>query len=90
MKRRADFCLDFSQGFYARPAKAKDGSGLDLLNWEVGIPGKPNVCLAAHIVKATLLTAFVSTNTDAMGRRIVQVENVLSRRVPIKAAQVQI
>lgn len=30
------------QGFYARPAKAADGS-LDLMNWEVGIPGKPNV-----------------------------------------------
>jgi hypothetical protein len=30
------------QGFYARPAKAADGS-LDLMKWEVGIPGKPNV-----------------------------------------------
>ena len=30
------------QGFYARPAKAADGS-LDLMNWEVGIPGKANV-----------------------------------------------
>ncbi len=27
------------QGFYARPAKAADGS-LDLMNWEVGIPAK--------------------------------------------------
>lgn len=30
------------QGFYARPAKSADGS-LDLMKWEVGIPGKPNV-----------------------------------------------
>ena len=30
------------QGFYARPEKEADGS-LNLLVWEVGIPGKANV-----------------------------------------------
>ena len=31
-----------AQGFYARPEKEADGS-LNLLVWEVGIPGKANV-----------------------------------------------
>lgn len=30
------------QGFYAKPSKALDGS-LNLMEWEVGIPGKPGV-----------------------------------------------
>jgi hypothetical protein len=30
------------QGFYAKPAKAADGSQ-NLMEWEVGIPGKTNV-----------------------------------------------
>lgn len=29
-------------GFYARPEKKADAT-LDLMNWQVGIPGKPNV-----------------------------------------------
>ena len=32
------------QGFYAKPTKALDGS-MNLLEWEVGIPGKPGVGL---------------------------------------------
>ncbi len=31
-----------SQGFYAKPAKAADGS-MNLMDWEVGIPGKAGV-----------------------------------------------
>lgn len=31
---------DHPFGFYAKPAKGKDG-GLDLMNWTTGIPGKP-------------------------------------------------
>jgi len=36
------FICFFSQGFYAKPFKADDGS-LNLLEWEVGIPGKQGV-----------------------------------------------
>lgn len=32
------------QGFYAKPTKAADGS-MNLLEWEVGIPGKSGVCI---------------------------------------------
>lgn len=31
-----------SQGFYAKPSKAADGS-MNLMEWEVGIPGKEGV-----------------------------------------------
>ena len=34
--------LSFLQGFYAKPAKAADGS-MNLMEWEVGIPGKKDV-----------------------------------------------
>ncbi len=30
------------QGFYAKPTKASDGS-MNLMEWEVGIPGKEGV-----------------------------------------------
>lgn len=33
---------DFFKGFYAKPAKALDGS-MNLMEWEVGIPGKSKV-----------------------------------------------
>lgn len=31
------------QGFYAKPVKAADGT-MNLMEWEVGIPGKAGVC----------------------------------------------
>ena len=31
------------QGFYAKPVKAADGT-MNLMEWEVGIPGKTGVC----------------------------------------------
>jgi hypothetical protein len=34
--------LVVSQGFYAKPTKAPDGS-MNLMEWEVGIPGKEGV-----------------------------------------------
>ena len=37
--------FSYSQGFYAKPAKAPDGS-MNLMEWEVGIPGKPGVSIA--------------------------------------------
>lgn len=36
------------QGFYAKPMKALDGS-MNLLEWEVGIPGKQSVRVACHV-----------------------------------------
>lgn len=33
---------NFCQGFFAKPAKAADGS-MNLMEWEVGIPGKTGV-----------------------------------------------
>lgn len=39
---RCSVWLTVMQGFYAKPAKAADGS-MNLMEWEVGIPGKPNV-----------------------------------------------
>jgi ubiquitin-conjugating enzyme E2 I len=36
------------QGFYAKPAKAVDGSQ-NLMEWEVGIPGKAGVSPIQHI-----------------------------------------
>lgn len=32
------------QGFFAKPSKSADGS-MNLMEWEVGIPGKPNVSM---------------------------------------------
>lgn len=58
------------QGFYARPEKEADGS-LNLLVWEVGIPGKTNVRERLFL------------RLDSLGGRRVQIENVLSRRVSI-------
>ena len=59
------------QGFYARPAKASDGT-MNLMEWEVGIPGKSNVCLA--IYQAACRADFWGL-VDTMGRRIVQVDD---------------
>ncbi|KAI3483186.1 hypothetical protein L1887_53966 [Cichorium endivia] len=82
------------QGFYARPAKAADGS-LDLMNWEVGIPGKANVGQLPHLVLSfasahSPLALCCSATTDAMGGRAVQAAHDVSRRIPEQAAQVQV
>ena len=36
------------QGFYAKPTKAPDGS-MNLLEWEVGIPGKAGVRIVTDV-----------------------------------------
>jgi ubiquitin-conjugating enzyme E2 I len=43
--------LTFLQGFFAKPTKAPDGS-LNLLEWEVGIPGKPSVSIMCSLLHA--------------------------------------
>ena len=37
------------QGFYAKPTKSGDGS-MNLLEWEVGIPGKAGVSVPSVFV----------------------------------------
>jgi len=48
------------QGFYAKPAKSADGS-MNLMEWEVGIPGKAKVSATFIIFdsKASKKNAFI-------------------------------
>ncbi|KAK9456208.1 ubiquitin-conjugating enzyme/RWD-like protein [Dipodascopsis uninucleata] len=52
-EERKQWRKDHPFGFYARPNKASDGS-LDLMNWSVGIPGKPNTLWAGGLYKLTI------------------------------------
>jgi ubiquitin-conjugating enzyme E2 I len=45
---------DLTKGFYAKPAKANDGS-LDLMKWEAGIPGKAGTPWENGLFKLSLL-----------------------------------
>jgi ubiquitin-conjugating enzyme E2 I len=42
------------KGFYAKPAKASDGS-LDLMKWEAGIPGKAGTAWESGVFKLNLI-----------------------------------
>ncbi|SJX64609.1 probable ubiquitin--protein ligase hus5 [Sporisorium reilianum f. sp. reilianum] len=53
-EERKQWRKDHPFGFYARPAKAPDGS-LDLMNWEVGIPGKANTPWEGGIYKLKMI-----------------------------------
>ena len=59
---------DLTQGFYARPRK--EGDSLNLLVWDVGIPGKEKVSDAfpcvVYGIRAELYT------TDSLGGRCLQ------------------
>lgn len=61
------------QGFYARPTKASDGT-MNLMEWEVGIPGKSAVCLSISQAPGR---ADRTGTIDSLGGRIVQVEHVI-------------
>jgi hypothetical protein len=39
----------YIQGFYAKPMKTNDGA-MDLMVWEVGIPGKPKVNTVTNVL----------------------------------------
>jgi hypothetical protein len=41
------------QGFYAKPVKAADGT-LNMMVWEVGIPGKQGVSESGHVHLSSL------------------------------------
>ena len=45
---------NLTKGFYAKPAKANDGS-LDLMRWEAGIPGKAGTSWENGLFKLSLL-----------------------------------
>jgi hypothetical protein len=73
------------QGFYAKPAKAADGS-MNLMEWEVGIPGKTAVsdCHLSRL-QVVLRSRFVDILTidilsDTLGRWHVQVGDELPGR----------
>lgn len=70
--------LTFLQGFYAKPAKAPDGS-MNLLEWEVGIPGKAGVRTAPTFQPSRrgLLNTW---STDTMGRWCLQAHDDIPRR----------
>nr|VWO94842.1 Ubiquitin-conjugating enzyme E2 2 [Ganoderma boninense] len=46
--------LTFLQGFYAKPTKAPDGS-MNLLEWEVGIPGKAGTPWEGGVYKLMMI-----------------------------------
>jgi len=52
----AFLCKARPQGFYAKPLKAADGS-MNLLEWEVGIPGKEGVSPPCYVLVALVLKA---------------------------------
>ncbi|OLL25216.1 SUMO-conjugating enzyme ubc9 [Neolecta irregularis DAH-3] len=52
-EERKQWRKDHPYGFFAKPNKAPDGS-LDLMNWSVGIPGKPNTSWEKGIYKLTM------------------------------------
>jgi hypothetical protein len=58
------------QGFYAKPVKAADGT-MNLMEWEVGIPGKAGVCDNMSIQSKTCRKLSVVSRVDTMGRWIV-------------------
>ena len=65
------------QGFYAKPTKAADGS-MNLLEWEVGIPGKAGVRIDTYATTPWrgFLSAWIP---DSMGRWCLQASDDLSR-----------
>lgn len=58
------------QGFYAKPVKAADGT-MNLMEWEVGIPGKAGVRDRMFIQYETCRKLSVALRVDRMGRWIV-------------------
>ncbi|KAG9323233.1 hypothetical protein KVV02_007965 [Mortierella alpina] len=53
-EERKQWRKDHPFGFYARPEKKADAT-LDLMNWQVGIPGKPNTPWEGGVYKLVLI-----------------------------------
>ncbi|KAJ1929789.1 SUMO conjugating enzyme Hus5 [Tieghemiomyces parasiticus] len=54
LEERKQWRKDHPFGFYARPSKAADGT-LDLMTWQVGIPGKPGTDWEHGVYKLDIL-----------------------------------
>ncbi|KAG5634415.1 SUMO conjugating enzyme Hus5 [Sphagnurus paluster] len=52
-EERKQWRKDHPFGFYAKPSKATDGS-MNLMEWEVGIPGKANTAWEGGLYKLTM------------------------------------
>ncbi|EPY50814.1 SUMO conjugating enzyme Hus5 [Schizosaccharomyces cryophilus OY26] len=52
-EERKQWRRDHPFGFFAKPSKSPDG-GLDLMNWTVGIPGKPKTSWEGGLYKLTM------------------------------------
>ncbi|CAG8459721.1 11229_t:CDS:2 [Funneliformis caledonium] len=52
MEERRQWRKDHPYGFYARPVKTENG--LDLLTWQVGIPGKKGTAWENGVYKMTI------------------------------------
>ncbi|GJJ12551.1 SUMO conjugating enzyme Hus5 [Clathrus columnatus] len=53
-EERKQWRKDHPFGFYAKPTKALDGS-LNLMEWEVGIPGKPSTSWEGGVYKLVMI-----------------------------------
>ena len=86
-----------SQGFWAKPTKAADGS-LNLLNWEVGIPGKSGVSRAVctafllNSCRARGSTAYTNStcSSQKVGAAALKTQRLIPLRLPIQATKVQV
>ncbi|TGZ80437.1 ubiquitin carrier protein [Ascodesmis nigricans] len=54
-EERKQWRKDHPFGFYAKPARKADGTGLDLMRWQCGIPGKENTLWAGGLFKLDML-----------------------------------
>ncbi|KAF8321770.1 ubiquitin-conjugating enzyme 9 [Clavulina sp. PMI_390] len=54
MEERKQWRKDHPFAFYARPTKSADGT-MDLMQWEVGIPGKENTPWAEGVYKLLMI-----------------------------------
>ncbi len=65
-EERKNFRKDHPPGFYAKPMKKSDNS-IDLMNWEVGIPGKEG---SSYILLLDLLLIMIFLR-NGLGRRYI-------------------
>ncbi len=65
-EERKNFRKDHPPGFYAKPMKKSDNS-IDLMNWEVGIPGKEGRWFISALDVYIMILI-----RDGLGRRNIQ------------------
>ncbi|POV99562.1 hypothetical protein PSTT_13692, partial [Puccinia striiformis] len=92
-EERKQWRRDHPYGFYARPTKNADSS-LNMMIWDIGIPGKENVSITRliHKTDAEIELAFrtqsnLYSSIDNLGRWSIQITSHFSRRLPIEATE---